>query len=128
MENLDPKVAQQLGQAVRDFEQRRTGRLPKLVTLVLEQNTLVVTLHGALSPAEKALASSPAGATEVQEFHRQLFNNTADELRQEIERIAAVELHEARVELDFDVGADLPSHRWDVQEQICADGRPSGVK
>ena len=60
MEDLDPTVARQLGQAVRDFEQRRTGRLPKSVTVVLNENTLAITLHGALSPAEKALAGSPA--------------------------------------------------------------------
>jgi hypothetical protein len=34
---------------------------------------LMVTLHGALTPAEKALAQSPAGAAQVQEFHRQFF-------------------------------------------------------
>ena len=44
----------------------------------------MITLHGALSPAEKALAQSPAGAAQVQEFHRQLFIDSADALRQEI--------------------------------------------
>jgi uncharacterized protein YbcI len=125
MENLDPTVAHQIGQAVNDFEQRRTGRLPKSVTVVLNENTLVITLHGALSPAEKALASSPAGAAEVQEFHRQLFNNSADSLRQEIQRITGVEVREASVELGFEVGADLPSHCWDVQERIRVGGYPS---
>ena len=48
------------------------------VTVVLSEDTLVITLHGALSPAEKALAQSPAGAAQVQEFHRQLFANSAD--------------------------------------------------
>jgi len=50
---------------------------------------LVVTLHGALSPAEQSLARSPAGAAQVQEFHRQLFTSSADGLRQEIKRIRA---------------------------------------
>ena len=54
---------------------RRTGHVPKSVTVVLSESTLVITLHGALSPAEKALAKSPAGAAQVQEFHRQLFAN-----------------------------------------------------
>ena len=106
MENLDPTVAHQLRQAVCDFEQQRTGRLPKSVTVVLNESTLVITLHGALSPAEKALATSPTGAAEIQEFHRQLFNNSADSLRQEIKRITEMELREVNMELGFEVGAD----------------------
>jgi uncharacterized protein YbcI len=47
----------------------------------------VVTLHGALTPAEKALAQSPAGAAQVREYHRQLFTDACAPLRQEIEKI-----------------------------------------
>jgi uncharacterized protein YbcI len=46
------------------------------VTVVLSDDTLVVTLHEALSPAEKALACTPEGAVQVQEFHRQLFKSS----------------------------------------------------
>ena len=74
MKKLDPTVAEQVAQAVNAFQQQRTGHLPKAVTVVLSEDTLVVTLHEALSPAEKALARTPAGAAQVQEFHRQLFN------------------------------------------------------
>ena len=81
MEKLDPSVAQQIAQAASAFEQRRTGHAPQSVAVVLSENTLVITLHGALSPAEKALAKSPAGAAQVQEFHRQLFTDSADSLR-----------------------------------------------
>ena len=120
MENLDPTVAHQLRQAVCDFEQRRTGRLPKSVTVVLDESTLVITLHGALSPAEKALAKSPAGAAEIQEFHRQLFNNSADSLRQEIKRITEVELREINLELGFEVGADIPVRGCEMRDRIRA--------
>ena len=78
MKKLDPTMAQQVAQAVSAFQQRRTGYAPKAVTVVLSEDTLVVTLHEALSPAEKALARTPEGAAQVQEFHRQLFNNSAD--------------------------------------------------
>ncbi|MGA2035182.1 MAG: Na-translocating system protein MpsC family protein [Thermoguttaceae bacterium] len=128
MEKLDSTVAHQIAQAVSDFEQRRTGRLPKSVTVVLDQNTLLITLHGALSPAEKALATSPAGAAEVQDFHRQLFNNSADSLRQEIRRIAGLELGKANVELGFEVGADIPVDRWEMRERSPSGGWPSEVE
>jgi len=74
------------------------------VTVVLSDNTLVITLHGALSPAERALAKTPAGAAQVQEFHRQLFAATADPLRQEIKRITGVEVREATAEIETITG------------------------
>ena len=55
------------------YQTERTGHAPAAVTVVLSEDTLVITLHDALTPAEKALAQSPDGAAQVQEFHRQLF-------------------------------------------------------
>ena len=78
--------------------------MPKAVTVVLSGETLVITLHGALSPAERALAKSPAGAAQVQEFHRQLFANASDSLRQEIKRITGVEVREATAEIEPTTG------------------------
>src|ERR1700732_5619001 len=61
-------MAQQIAQAAIAFEQRRTGNhVPKAVTVVLSEGTLVITLHDALSPAEMNLAKSPAGAAQMQE-------------------------------------------------------------
>ena len=92
--------AQQIADAAIGFEQRRTGHTPESVTVVLSDNTVMITLHDALSPAEKALAKSPEGATQVQEFHRQLFQNSAESLRQEIKRITGVEVREAAAEIE----------------------------
>jgi uncharacterized protein YbcI len=97
-------MAQQVAQAVMAFQQKTAGHVPPAVTVVLSEDTLVVTLHGALSPAEKALAESPAGAAQVQEFHRQLFANSADSLRQEIKRITGVAVREAAAEVEAATG------------------------
>jgi uncharacterized protein YbcI len=105
MDKSDSTRAQQIGQAARAFEQRRTGHVPKSVAVVLNGDTLVITLHGALSPAEQALARSPAGAAQLQEFHRQLFANSSDSLRQEIKRITGVEVREASATVDTMTGA-----------------------
>ena len=104
MDKLNPTMAQQIAQAASAFQQQRTGHVPKSVTVVLSEDTLVITLHGALSPAEKALAQSPAGAAQVQEFHRQLFTNSSDSLRQEIKRITGVEVREATAEVEPTTG------------------------
>jgi uncharacterized protein YbcI len=106
MDKTKSTMAQQIAQAAIAFEQRRTGNhVPKSVTVVLSEGTLVITLHDALSPAEKALSKSPAGAAQVQEFHRQLFANSSDSLRQEINRITGMNVREATAELEPASGA-----------------------
>jgi uncharacterized protein YbcI len=98
-------MAQQVAQAVIAFQKKTTGHVPKAVTVVLSENTLVVTLHEALSPAEKDLAKSPAGAAQMQEFHRQLFTSSSESLREEIKRITGVEVREAIAEVEPTTGA-----------------------
>jgi uncharacterized protein YbcI len=56
MDQSKASMAQQIAAATSVFEQQRTGLVPKSVTVVQSEGTLVVTLHGALSPAEKVLA------------------------------------------------------------------------
>jgi uncharacterized protein YbcI len=90
-------MAQQLTQAAIAFERRHSGHTPKSVTVILSDNTLVITLHGAMSPAEKALAQRLSGAALMQEFHRQMFNHPAESLRQEIKKITGVEVCESAV-------------------------------
>src|SRR5437763_11805290 len=104
MNKPDTSMARRIAQAASAFEQRRTGHTPESVTVVLSEDTLVITLHGALSPAEKALVRDPAGAAQVQEFHRQLFTHSCDWLRQEIKRITGVEVREATAEIETATG------------------------
>jgi uncharacterized protein YbcI len=104
MDKSNSTVARRIAEASSAFEQRRTGHAPRSVTVVLSEDTLVITLHGALSPAETVLAQSKEGAIQVQEFHRQLFHNSADELRQEIKRIAGVDVRAATTEVESAAG------------------------
>jgi uncharacterized protein YbcI len=128
VENLDPSVAQQIGQAAIAFQQQRTGHEPQSVAVVLSGNTLLITLYGALSPAEKALAQSREGAVEVQEFHRQLFTSSADELRQEIGRITGVEVREATAEVETTTGTVVQVFTTGTMVQVflLAGGVPAG--
>jgi uncharacterized protein YbcI len=105
MDESNATVAQQIARAATDFERKRTGHAPKSVTVVLNEDTLVITLRGALSPAEKAVAQSPAGAAQMQEFHRQLFGNSCRSLQEEIHRITGVEVREATAEVETATGA-----------------------
>src|ERR1700719_2984946 len=100
MNKFDSTMAQQIAKAASEFEERRTGHSPRSVSVVLSDETLVITLHGALSPAEMALTTNPAGAAQLQEYHRQLFMTSAELLRQEVKRITGVEVREATVEAE----------------------------
>ena len=128
MEKLAPTVAQQIAKAAIAFQQQRTGHEPKSVAVVLSGDTLLITLHGALSPAEQALAKSPAGAARVQEFHRQLFTDSADQLRQEIKRITGVEVREATAEVEPTSGTVVQVFTTGTMVQVflLAQGVPAG--
>ena len=104
MDESKSSMAQRVAKAASAFQQKSTGHLPSAVTVVLSDNTLVVTLHGALSPAEQDMARSPAGAARIQEFHRQLFASSAGSLREEIKRITGVDVREAAAEVETTTG------------------------
>lgn len=82
-----------------------------------------------MSPAERALARSPAGALQVQEFHRQLFTNTCDTLRQEIKRITGVEVREATSEVETTTGTVVHAFTNGsmVQVFLLAHGLPANT-
>jgi uncharacterized protein YbcI len=104
MNDTKSQIAQQLAHVASVLQQQRTGRAPKAVTTVLSEDTLVVTLHDALTPAEKALSRTPEGAARVQEFHRQLFFSSSEFMRQEIKRITGREVREATAEVETATG------------------------
>src|SRR5580704_6163236 len=106
MSKPNSSMAEQIAQAAIAFEQRRTGNhMPKAVTVVLSEGTLVITLHEALSPAERAMAKSVVGAAQMQEFHRQLFASSSDSLREEIKRITGMDVREATAQIEPTTGA-----------------------
>jgi uncharacterized protein YbcI len=93
-------IEDQIAQAASNFQKHCTGVTPRSVTVVLADDTLVISLHGSLSPAEKLLSQSAAGAAQVQEFHRQLFATSSDALQQQIQRIVGVNVLEAAAEVE----------------------------
>jgi uncharacterized protein YbcI len=104
MGNSDSPVAKQIARVASTLEERRTGHAPKSVGVTLNGDTVVIVLHGALSPAEKAMARSPAGAAQLREYHQQLFAVSAEALRQEIGRITGAEVRTATAEIETMTG------------------------
>jgi uncharacterized protein YbcI len=105
MSEGNPTMAQRIAEAAAAFQQHQAGHAPESVTVVLAGDTLVITLHGALTKAERALAKSPEGATRVQEFHRQLFSTSSESLRRKIMEIIGVRIRESAAEIKTATGA-----------------------
>ena len=97
-------TAKQLADLARQFERNRTGRTPESVTATLMDDSLVITLRGTLSLAEKDLAMSPVGADQLRELHRQLFLSSCSSLLQEIEVITGVAVRDATSEIATNTG------------------------
>ncbi len=104
MDRPTSNMARDIAHAASALQTQRTGRTPRAVAAILSDDTLVITLHEVLSPAEKELAKSSQGAAQVQEFHRQLFANDCEPLRQEIKRITGVAVREAAAEVETTTG------------------------
>lgn len=100
MQKPTESMAKQIADAATILEKERSGLVPKSVSVVHSDGTLVITLHAALSPAELALSKTPEGAAKVQEFHRQLFASDSLALRNEIRRITGVEVRQAVAEVE----------------------------
>lgn len=98
-------AAQQLARIVSAHQKHSTGHSPKGVSVVLSDDTLVITMHEALTIAERALALSAEGAAKVQEYHRQLFASSNATLWREIRRITGRKVREAAAEVEPATGA-----------------------
>jgi len=90
METSRSAMAQQIAQAVKGFELQTGSHQSTSMTVVLCDQTLVITMHGALSPIEHGLAQSSSGAFQLQEFHRDMLAKHHGSLRKEIKRITGV--------------------------------------
>lgn len=111
-------MAQRVELAAAESQQMRAGHSPSAVTAAVTDDVLVITLHDALSPAEKALAQTPEGAAQVQDFHRRLFQSSVDVLRSEIKRITGVAVREAAVEIESSTGAVVQAFTSGTMVQV----------
>ncbi len=98
-------LSKELAQIALAMQSERTGHTPKAVTVVASDETVVLTLHEALTPAEKILARTESGAAKVEQYHRALFAVSCDELRKEIQRLTGRKVREAAVVVEPATGA-----------------------
>jgi uncharacterized protein YbcI len=118
MDSNSLTMAERLAEVAGTMQQQRTGHAPQAVSVVLGEETLVITFHDALTPAEKALARSAVGAARVQEFHRQLFASSSDEFWQEIKRITGRSVREAAAEVEAATGSVVHAFTTGTMVQV----------
>jgi uncharacterized protein YbcI len=127
MHEFTPAMAEQIAAAAMAFQHQRTGHAPSAATVVLNCDTLVITLRDALSEAERTLSRSPEGAARVQAFHRELFGISAAQLRGEIERISGMDVDEAAAEVEPATGAVVHAFTSGTMVQVFQCGPRSPI-
>ena len=100
MDQPQRTIGQKIAQAARAFEKQRMKRGRKWVAVFMNEDTIIIALHGSLTASENTLAQSPAGATQVQEFHNRLFSNISTTFRRKIKSIAGLEVCDTTAEID----------------------------
>jgi len=88
----DKLLAEQIAYAVCIFQEKSMGHSPKSMTVVLGEKTLVITLHEALTPTEMILLQDVGSPAAMQHFYEQLFVDSAESLRREIQRITGKQI------------------------------------
>jgi uncharacterized protein YbcI len=105
--NKPGELAREIAEVAAVFERQRTGHAPDSISVMLGGGTLVIAVHGALSPAERAILDSPEGAASVEELQRQLFQTGGDAMRSEIQRITGSPIRVATVDIDRGSGTAI---------------------
>ena len=111
-------MSKQIAHAASALQGQRTGHVPRAVTVVQSDGTLVIALYEALTPAETALAATTEGAAKVQDFHRQLFTSSNASLRDTIKRITGLKVRESAAEIDPNTGAVVHAFTTGTMVQV----------
>jgi len=69
------KLSSSLAETIARFEEEEMGVRPSRVTVVVEDDLVIVHLRDILSPSERALARTEAGQAMLQRFNTLLFNS-----------------------------------------------------
>jgi uncharacterized protein YbcI len=111
-------MSKELADIALAMQSERTGHTPKAVTVVASEETVVVTLLEALTPAEKILVRTEAGASKVEDYHRALFAVSCNELRREVQRLTGRRVREAAVVIEPASGAVVHAFTSGTMVQI----------
>ncbi len=108
------RIGERIARAVHAFELRRMKHARKWVAIFMNEETIVIALHGSMTDAEKDLAQSAAGAAEVHEFHRQLFAGVSALLLRRIKSITGMDVRQTSAEINSTTGSIVHLFTTDI--------------
>lgn len=123
-------IGQRIARAARAFEKRQTKHGRIWVVVFMNEDTIVIALHGSLTAAEKAQSQSLAGAARVWEFHRQMFTNASAALFRKIKSITGMEVRDTTAEIDPTTGHVVQIFTTDTvgEKFLCVPGGPTAIR
>jgi uncharacterized protein YbcI len=121
------RLARQVAHAAGSFEHVLLGRSPTSVSIVADDEWMVLHIHESFSQAERRLALEAEGARRVREFHRYLFEHSLDSLVRQVRRTTGIELRGAIAHVDVETGSVLKTltTRTDVDLFLLGQGLPA---
>jgi uncharacterized protein YbcI len=98
-------MAQQIARAAVAFVCQRTGRAPGSVVVAQTDETLVITLHNILAPAERPQSRQLEKTSKQYELYRELFAESSGWLRREVSRITELQVLAVTAAVEAATGA-----------------------
>jgi uncharacterized protein YbcI len=121
------RLARTVAHVTASFEHVLLGRSPTSVSVVADDDWMVLHLHEPFSQTERRLSVDEEGARRVRDFHRYLFDNTLDSLLRRICQNTGVEFRGAIAHVDTHTGSVLKTltTKPDVDLFLLGPGLPA---
>lgn len=99
-------MIQQIARAAQAFEKGCALEARTWLVVFLNEDTIVIALHGSLTPAETASAREPAGARQVCAFHDRMFaTKAAEPLLRKINALTGLFSRHTSAAVDLETGS-----------------------
>ena len=127
MKQSQGTIGQQIARAASAFEKKKTKRGRKWVAVFMNEDRIVLALHGSLTAEETILAQRTTGASQIRKFHRELFALGSATLFRKIKSIAGIEVRDATAEIELKTGWVVQVFTTDTtaKEFLLAPRRPA---
>ena len=105
--NEQERLKQQIVQAVSNFQRTQLSVTCKSITVDFHADTLVITLCGATSPAERDFARDRRTRELLEKFYDELFDVIKPILEARIQEILGRQVRRSRMKIDSESGAGV---------------------
>jgi uncharacterized protein YbcI len=119
MDQFQTTTDHRLGQAIHDCEKQQTSYGRRWQAVFLNEETMVIAIHGCLTAVEKVLTQNPVGAFQARKFSQHHFANIAAFLTGRIKGITGMEVIATTVEIEPTTGSVVLIFKTDTVAEEC---------